>query len=205
MTDYLLLSRSCLYSDYFSLNLLSVTKQFEGIDRTKMFDRISRLKVRSLCGIRHVLSRYHSSVIIETEYGPIKGDRKSSVLGRNYFNFQGIPYMKAPLGKLRFRDAQAPEKWSEPLDVTKSPPGYCMRQFLNYKDGGQEDAAILNVYTPQVTPKKPLPTMVWIHGGGWNSGSGQPDLFGCDYLMQVWLMKIATNIYQQRYQSNRKT
>lgn len=49
-----------------------------------------------------------SSNIVQTEYGPIKGDQRLSVLGRKYFNFQGIPYMKAPLGKLRFRDAEAP-------------------------------------------------------------------------------------------------
>lgn len=103
--------------------------------------------------------------VVETEYGPIKGVKKSSVLGRNYFNFQGIPYMKAPLGKLRFRDAQPPEKWSEPLDVTKEPPGYCMRSFLNYSDGGREDAAIVNVYTPYTKPKKLLPVLFWIHGG----------------------------------------
>lgn len=72
--------------------------------------------------------------------------------------------MKAPLGKLRFRDAEAPAKWSEPLDVTKDPPGYCMRSFLNYADGGREDAAIVNVYTPYTTPQKPLPVMFWIHG-----------------------------------------
>lgn len=81
--------------------------------------------------------------------------------------------MKAPLGKLRFRDAQPPAKWTEPLDVTKEPPGYCMRQFLNYKDGGQEDAAVVNVYTPYVQPKKALPVLVWIHGGGWNSGNDE--------------------------------
>jgi cholinesterase len=111
-----------------------------------------------------------SNEIVETEYGPIRGLKKTSVLGRKFFNFQGIPYMKAPLGKLRFRDAQPPAKWTEPLDVTKEPPGYCMRAFLNYKDGGQEDAGVVNVYTPYVKPNKPLPVLFWIHGGGWNSG-----------------------------------
>lgn len=168
-----------------------------------MLGKIPRTALSKNC---QVLSRYFSSIkpeIVETEYGPIKGSRKTSILGRKYFNFQGVPYMKAPLGKLRFRDAEPPEKWSEPLDVTKDPPGYSMRAFLNYKDGGKEDAAVVNVYTPYTKPVKPLPVLVcftiyfaviclnsfwhlkfWIHGGGWNSGSGQTDLFGCDYLMQ---------------------
>ena len=131
--------------------------------------------------------------IVETEYGPIKGIKKPSVLGRNYFNFQGIPYMKQPVGKLRFRDAESPEKWSEPLDVTKEPPGYCMRSFLNYSDGGQEDAAVVNVYTPYTNPKKLLPVLFWIHGGGWNSGSGQTDLFGPDYFMQKDVILVTVN------------
>lgn len=42
-------------------------------------------------------------VFVDTEYGPVKGVNKVSVLGNNYINFQGIPYMKAPTGKLRFR------------------------------------------------------------------------------------------------------
>lgn len=134
------------------------------------------------------------SEIVQTEYGPIRGVKKPSILGRNYFNFQGIPYMKAPLGELRFRDAQPPEKWSEPLDVSKEPIGYCMRSFLNYKDGGREDASVVNVYTPN-TSAATLPVLVWFHGGGWNSGSGQTDLFGPDYLMQKDIV-LVTVIYR---------
>lgn len=42
-------------------------------------------------------------VIVSTEYGPVKGIHSVTVLGVGYVKFQGIPYMKAPLGKLRFR------------------------------------------------------------------------------------------------------
>lgn len=65
------------------------------------------------------------SKTVETEYGPVQGVQKSSALGRDFFSFQGIPYMKAPLGKLRFRDAQPPENWVEPFDASKEPPSYC--------------------------------------------------------------------------------
>lgn len=60
-----------------------------------------------------VTARFISSYqteIVNTEYGPIKGDVRLSTLGRKYFNFQGVPYAKAPLGQLRFRDAQPPGK-----------------------------------------------------------------------------------------------
>lgn len=45
----------------------------------------------------------NKNVIVSTEYGPVKGVYSVTVLGVDYVKFQGIPYMKAPLGKLRFR------------------------------------------------------------------------------------------------------
>lgn len=102
--------------------------------------------------------------VVETEYGPVKGVLKSSDLGRDYFSFNAIPYMKAPIGKLRFRDAQPPEKWSEPLDSTINRPSYTTHNFMTKSVGGQEDAAILSVDTPYLNRK--LPVAVYIHGGG---------------------------------------
>jgi para-nitrobenzyl esterase len=78
---------------------------------------------------------------------------------------------KAPVGKLRFRDAQAPEKWFEPFDATNEPSNYCISNFLNYQIEGREDAGVINVYTPLLDTKKPLPVMVWVHGGGFYSGN----------------------------------
>ena len=40
-----------------------------------------------------------------------------------------------------------------------------------------------------------LPVMVWIHGGGWNvgSGNGQTDLFGPGYLMDRDIVLVTVN------------
>jgi cholinesterase len=46
---------------------------------------------------------FNSFVIVDTEYGPVKGITKGSCLGAQYVNFQGIPYMRPPVGKLRFK------------------------------------------------------------------------------------------------------
>lgn len=124
-------------------------------------------------------------VVVETEHGPVKGVHKSSVLGRSFANFQGIPYMKAPLGKLRFRDAETPESWLSPLDVTNEPPAYSHISMMTNKFEGQEDAGIINVFTPYVEPNKLLPVLVWIYGGGYKSGSSKTDLYGPDYILQV--------------------
>jgi cholinesterase len=102
-------------------------------------------------------------VVVESEYGPVKGVQKTSVLGRDYLNFQGIPYMKGAIGKLRFRDAQAPEKWTEVFDATKEPPSYVtFASFIDNSAKGQDDAGIINVYTHDVEPPTLKPVMVWV-------------------------------------------
>jgi carboxylesterase type B len=42
-------------------------------------------------------------VTVDTTYGPVKGMKRFGVYGDQFIGFQGIPYMKPPVGKLRFR------------------------------------------------------------------------------------------------------
>jgi cholinesterase len=133
-------------------------------------------------------------VIVNTEYGPVKGVEKTSALGRDYLNFQGIPYMKAPVGKLRFRDAQPPEKWTEVLDATREPSSYVTVSIMDMtKVTGREDASIINVYTHDVSPVKPKAVLVWIHGGGFQAGSSCTDSYGPDYILQKDVILVSFN------------
>lgn len=99
-------------------------------------------------------------VVVETEYGPVQGAHKSTILGMDFINFQGIPYMKSPVGKLRFLDAQLPKKWTEPLEPREI--SYTNFNFFSNKLEGQKDAGIINVFTKNVQPEKKFPVMVWV-------------------------------------------
>jgi carboxylesterase type B len=103
-------------------------------------------------------------ITVDTEYGPVKGSQKVSDLGRDFFSFRAIPYMKAPVGNLRFRDAKEPDSWIEPLDVTGARPSYTSLNFMTKAIEGQEDAGIISIDTPYLDKK--LPVAVYIHGGG---------------------------------------
>jgi carboxylesterase type B len=103
-------------------------------------------------------------VVVDTEYGPVKGEKKDSMFGLKYLNFLGIPYMAPPVGKLRFRDAQPPEKWTEPLDATKPGSPFCHMDFFTFKAIGDLDGCSINVYTRNIDPEEPAPVMVYIHG-----------------------------------------
>lgn len=101
--------------------------------------------------------------IVKTENGPVRGLNAKTVLNTNYLSFRGIPYMKPPLGKLRFREAQSPKDWSEVFDATQEGPSYCMTDFMTGLQDGQENAGTINVYTKNLTPAKLLPVMVWVN------------------------------------------
>lgn len=58
---------------------------------------------------------------------------------------------------------------------------------------GTEDCLYLNVYTPDIKPKKPLPVMFWIHGGGLICGSGNDDFYGPDYLIRHDVVVVTIN------------
>ncbi len=103
-------------------------------------------------------------VTVDTSYGPVKGIKKFSCYGEEYNSFQGIPYMKAPIGKLRFRDAQEPDHWTEPLDATFEGPAFCNKDYVHGRYEGDLDAMHVNIYTKNLEPEKLTPVMVFIHG-----------------------------------------
>lgn len=58
---------------------------------------------------------------------------------------------------------------------------------------GDDDCLFLNVYTPEVNRKAGKAVMVFIHGGGFNGGSGEDDLFGGDFLLEHDVVLVTMN------------
>lgn len=44
-----------------------------------------------------------SAVIVDTTYGPVSGNQRTSFMGDEFYSFRGIPYAKPPIGNLRFK------------------------------------------------------------------------------------------------------
>jgi para-nitrobenzyl esterase len=107
-----------------------------------------------------------SDSVAGTENGPVRG-----TVTRDVRSFQGIPYAAPPVGDLRWVPPRPPANWKSVRDATK--PGNTCAQagdFIGDKPSASEDCLTLNVTAPRGARK--LPVMVWIHGGGFFSGSG---------------------------------
>ncbi|KAJ8673055.1 hypothetical protein QAD02_004316 [Eretmocerus hayati] len=137
------------------------------------------------------LSNTCSEPIAETPLGKVFGHYKVSENGRKYAAYEGIPYAKPPMGKLRFEDPVALRNPFRRLSATKKsgvcaqyydvPPGKDGQPVLNGSLQGTEDCLYLNIYVPELEdPKKLMPVIFFIHGGSFQYASGTA--FGDKYL-----------------------
>jgi para-nitrobenzyl esterase len=108
-------------------------------------------------------------------------------IGNGLEVFKGIPFAAPPVGKLRWRPPQAPTAWRGVLaanhfgrpcmqGVSKSRFGPWTAPFNNQLQPS-EDCLYLNIWTTAKTPRKRLPVMVWIYGGGFVSGAGSVAIY----------------------------
>lgn len=90
--------------------------------------------------------------------------------------YLGIPFAEAPVGDLRFAAPAAPRPWDGVRDASAYGPTPLRRDFgdttLIPEPAVPGDATLnVNVFTPEADPALRLPVWVWIHGGGYTTGS----------------------------------
>lgn len=100
---------------------------------------------------------------------------QSSKFHKNVTVFLGIPYAQPPVGEYRFQSPKHPSPWGtlETFEYkSPCPQQYDVSRFKDLKPN--EDCLYLNVFTPFSGSNHPekYAVMVYIHGGFWESGSG---------------------------------
>lgn len=108
--------------------------------------------------------------VVETSNGPIRGSIEDGM-----HVFKGVRYGTAPVGERRFKPPVRPEPWVEPVDAyeygNRAMQGSGLPGASDDMPEVSEDCLFLNVWTPGLDDNK-RPVMVWLHGGGFSSGSG---------------------------------
>ena len=112
--------------------------------------------------------------IVETRSGKVRGARRDGVL-----SFKGIPYGQSTAGANRFMPPIAATPWMGVRDALDYGPRAPQNErpsaaphvaWIRDTRPASEDCLVLNVYTPAAGGGK-RPVMVYIHGGGFISGS----------------------------------
>ncbi|KAF8158910.1 alpha/beta-hydrolase [Mycena galopus ATCC 62051] len=97
----------------------------------------------------------------------------------NITAFRGMRYAAPPIGPLRFQTPAPPSQIAGIQQAFDDPPqcyqgvfGASSTSPFATRDVEQsEDCLFPSVYSPALNPTVPLPTIIWIHGGGYAIGS----------------------------------
>jgi para-nitrobenzyl esterase len=115
--------------------------------------------------------------VVETTHGPVRGGDDGHIR-----TWKGIRYAAPPVGDLRFRVPEPPQRWTEVADATSFGPACPQPSFPNMPlDLGApqgEDCLSLNVWASSDTePGDGKPVLVWLHGGAYILGSSGQALY----------------------------
>lgn len=147
-------------------------------------------------------------VDVTVEAGTLRGIDHAGVT-----SFLGVPYGASTAGDNRFRAPQPVTPWegvrqaltfgppAPQVDLRLSGSGEFSRMLALLEpraasptEGAQvdEDCLRLNVWTPSGRQDDALPVLVWLHGGGYTSGSGNEAAFHGDVLATAGELVVVT-------------
>jgi para-nitrobenzyl esterase len=125
------------------------------------------------------------SAIVETTAGKIRGFSRDGI-----FAFKGVPYADDTGGKNRFMAPAKPAPWTgvrSALQLGPASPQAFNATFEGRRGGWNNDEEAfmfewddgqpgehclrVNVWTPSINDNRKRPVLVWMHGGGFTSGS----------------------------------
>jgi para-nitrobenzyl esterase len=131
-------------------------------------------------GCSTIVSAASGKAVVETTAGKVSGYVRNGI-----FTYKGIPYAAPVGGEARFLPPQKAKPWTgvrSSMQYGQVSPqvertGWANDEeawLFSWDDGiVGEDCLRVNLWTPGINDNKKRPVMVWLHGGGFQAGSGQ--------------------------------
>lgn len=137
---------------------------------------------------------------LKVEGGTISGKTDRSGQVKIY---KGVPFAAPPVGELRWQAPQPVLPWEGIKACTDNPPAPIQRppvpffawsaEFLIPEKPISEDCLYLNIWTAAERTDEKRPVMVWIYGGGFNSGGNSVPLYDGEDLAKAGIVVVNLN------------
>ncbi len=134
---------------------------------------------------------------VEIQPGKLRGAFADGI-----YSFKGVPYGQSTAGPGRFMRPRKPQQWTGVRDALalgeQAPqperPIRPANTWIRSMVPTSETCLYLNVYTPAVRDGGKRPVMVWMHGGGYFTGSGgAPGLDGSNLARRGDVVVVTLN------------
>ena len=115
--------------------------------------------------------------------------------GRDVRVYKGIPYAAPPVGALRWKPPQPVASWEGVRACVEFGPWCPQPKPMMGRELGtlSEDCLSLNVWTSAPSRDAKRPVMVWIHGGGFTTGSGAAAVYDGETLAREGAVVVTIN------------
>jgi para-nitrobenzyl esterase len=136
----------------------------------------------------------------QIESGFIKGYYNKNT---NVYAFKGIPFAAPPVGNLRWKAPQPAIPWKGikdcqvfgPSPMQPKPASFLMigPEFVIPPEPLSEDCLYLNVWTAAESKEEKRPVLVWIYGGGFQTGGSAAPGYSGEALAQQGIVFVSFN------------
>ncbi len=167
----------------------------------KLFLPLLAFILLTACSTRHEpITAPH---VVRTTAGWIKG---TSNTDSSVYIYRGVPFAAPPVGDLRWKEPQPHAPWTDTLPtisfgaspIQNNPVPFMMwtQEFITPAKPLSEDCLFLNVWTPvaaHAADSSKLPVLVWIHGGGFTSGSAACPVYDGEAFAKEGVVFVSIN------------